>query len=90
MFSIQMEISFLKEFDRLLRHASNLELESAVGSISIDQLLRELQDINKKAEDTLDALRENKKEDAGDEQGQARRGRELTLYKWCGAIIRPG
>jgi hypothetical protein len=70
MFSIQTEVSFLKEFDRLLGHARNLELESAVGSISVDQLLKELQEITKKAEDTLDALRENKK-DAGDEQGQA-------------------
>jgi hypothetical protein len=64
MSALETEIAFLTEFDRLIGHDRNLELESAAGNISTKQLLAELKDISAKAEQTLEALRESKAEDS--------------------------
>jgi hypothetical protein len=43
-----------------------LELESSVGHISTKQLLKDVQEIRKKAEQTREALKENKVEDSAE------------------------
>jgi len=85
--SIQTEIEFIKDFDNLLTHARNLELMSAVGELSTKQMLEELRGISKKAEEPLDALRENK-EDAGDEQGQASTRARVNLRGRRAPVVR--